>query len=403
MDNNALADRTALDRLLMVQPLWCSVATAASAVALEPLTLLHAGPPFSSSDAISQPIFNSAVVAILYEGWANTIEQAADLIQTGQVQLQPAQDRQVVTPLAAVVSPSMMMQVVCDRHDPNQIAYSPLHAGPPPAPRFGTLDWAVVDQLRWLNQTLAEALTAVLSTPIPLIPLAEQSLQAGEECHSLTRTATDALIRTLQPLLLSLPTGDAVLTFLHRSPSFFLNLWMAACKCILNAATGVPNSQIVTAMAGNGNEFGVQISNQPGDWITVSATPPRRSRLDDDSMHTHCGAIGDSAVIDALGFGGMALPYAPDLTQELQPALPIDALQLPSRLLLAEHPGFQTLRPAVGLSLRRILSAGAPPLINLAILGRDGSGMIGRGVYRPPLELFEQAAGNKKIEDVQQQ
>jgi hypothetical protein len=36
----------------------------------------------------------------------------------------------------------------------------------------------------------------------------------------------------------------------------------------------------------------------------------------------------------------------------------------------------------------RIIRAGAAPLINLAILGREGEGLLGRGIYTTPLELF---------------
>ena len=308
MATKNFAEQASVESLLKVQPIWCGVETATEAIALEPLTLLHAGPPLKNLKNLPQPIFNSAVLATLYEGWAKTIEQAQQLIRSGQVRLLPAQDLQVVTPLAAVVSPSMKLQKVSDRHNSARVAYSPIHGGSPPAMRFGTLNPAILERLQWLNHVLAPLLGAILTEPIALIPLADLVLKAGQECHSLTSAGTQALLTILEPRLKGSPQETEVISFLKNSPSFFLNLWMAACKCILQAAENEPGSSVVTAMAGNGQDFGLQLSGLPRQWVTVPAQPPHAG---EERGNQYGGAVGDSAVIDALGFGGMALSYAP--------------------------------------------------------------------------------------------
>jgi hypothetical protein len=46
----------------------------------------------------------------------------------------------------------------------------------------------------------------------------------------------------------------------------------------------------------------------------------------------------------------------------------------------------------VGLDAERVVAAAAPPIVTLGLVERTGSGgLLGRGVYRPPLELFEKA------------
>jgi hypothetical protein len=110
------------------------------------------------------------------------------------------------------------------------------------------------------------------------------------------------------------------------------------------------------------------------------------------------GAIGDSAVIDMLGLGGQRLARAPGLLAAFEAhgalgaALTAD-LQMasPERLLSLAQPLLQDAWP-LGLDAARVLAHHQSPRVMLAMLGRDGlTGLCGRGIYRPPLELFERA------------
>ncbi|MGJ3248557.1 MAG: DUF1116 domain-containing protein [Elainellaceae cyanobacterium] len=382
------ADQQALDSLMDVEPIWIELGTAQELIGLDDYTLLHAGPPIRPGDEIAPPLHHSAILATLFETWATTVEEAAHLIASGRIQLRPAQHWSVVTPLASVVSPSMVLQVIGDRHHSGYRAYSPLNGGASPALRFGTLDLTVVDRLRWLHDYLAPAFETVLHTPIDLIPIADYALASGNECHGMTAAGSEVLCKTLQPMNLA---ADA-LTFIQASPTFFLNLWMAACKCMLNAASGVKGSSLITSMAGNGREFGIILSANPDRWITAPALPPQQHSNDSMFPEQYCGAIGDSAVIDALGLGGMALAYATQFAADLQAIAPSNFGQLPQYLLAAEHPGFIASHLRVGLTAAAVQETRMTPLINLAILDQQGiNGMVGKGIYRPPLTLFERA------------
>jgi hypothetical protein len=46
----------------------------------------------------------------------------------------------------------------------------------------------------------------------------------------------------------------------------------------------------------------------------------------------------------------------------------------------------------VAVDARRVCAEAAAPLVALAMLGADGAtGFVGRGLYRPPLDLFARA------------
>ena len=93
--------------------------------------------------------------------------------------------------------------------------------------------------------------------------------------------------------------GSRVERFIAQWPIFHLNFWMAGSKCVLAAAAGVEGSAIVTAFAGNGARFGLQVGGLPGRWFTVRATPPRGKLREPHTVETCGGAYGDSALAEA--------------------------------------------------------------------------------------------------------
>lgn len=369
------ADRDALGRMHAVRPVWRGVALARDVIAFPGRTILHAGPPVIPG-RIAQPLANSAVMAILYEGWARDEASAAAMLARGDVQLLPAQDNRAMVPLAAVVSPNMAVQVVADERALDNFVISPLNGGMALAQRLGLCGRRVLSHLRWINGNLASTLEIIADRDIPLIDIADAALLEGDDCHSRTAAATSRLVKALAPRL----GGDTPeRRFLDRASGFFLNLWMAAVKCIATAGEG-DGSSVITALGGNGIEVGLKLGGRSGDWIVAPATPPAGSLLpgygDDDRL----GAIGDSALVDAMGFGAMA-------EVSLLRAAPASAGR--AGLLPMRHDGFERSRIHIGMPARAIIAEQAAPDIVLGILDRNGrGGRIGGGIYRPPLDLF---------------
>ena len=325
-------------------------------------TLLHAGPPLRG--AVPTAVRNAAVVAALFEGLAGSSAEALELLKQGHLTLAPAQDHGVVTPLAQVVSASMPLIAVGEGA---ATRYAPLVEGPPPAARFGTLSTDGAARFRHLARLAADHLApAVRARPLAVEPVVTEALAQGDDCHS----RTGALTRALLDRLPGLP--EAIRAELANNASFALTPLMAAAAWRLHDAP-------ITAIGGNGVDFGLR-ARGASQWRTAPATPPRGTLLPGADEANALGAIGDSAVIDACGLGGQALGLAPTLLEEWADSLPDYAAR--------RRPLFE---PASGtLDPERILADGRPPIINLAILGRDeASGLIGRGFHQPPLSLFD--------------
>ncbi|MBE1285215.1 MAG: DUF1116 domain-containing protein [Rhodobacteraceae bacterium] len=377
------ADRLAFDKAMVTQPVWNRFNTAGEALGLPENVLLHAGPPFPDIPSVTRPILNSACVAAVFEGLARDFDQAEAMIGAGEILLKPAQDHDVVTPLAAVVSASMPLHTVYDAWRGQQRVYAPINGGSRPAMRLGLRSEAVLNHIRWLNTRFLDVLQGGLAEGIALVPLAVMGLQGGDDCHGKTPVAGAALAAELIDRSPNGVQDEDALEFLHSSPSLFLNLWMAATKIMMKLAEGIGGSSFVTAAGGNGLETGIQISALPGRWFTVPATPPVGAFDVDLPPDRALGAIGDSAVVDAFGLGAMAR----GLTQPEDPA----ALRS-SALSVQAHPYFRSMNIKLGSTARAAVEEGVGPIISLGILDRKGdAGRLGGGLYDMPVTPFEAA------------
>ena len=180
--------------------------------------------------------------------------------------------------------------------------------------------------------------------------------------------------------LRGLGAGDA--GQLTAMPAFVLPLLMAAAFAALRTRCCE-----IDAIGGNGLEFGVRRRGESA-WRRAPAEPPRGLLFGDagaGAAPTPLGAIGDSAVIDFCGLGGQALSVAPLLAREWSAVLPADALARRERVI----------DPDTGIvDAERVALSGIAPLINLGLIDRDGAaGLIGRGFYSPPVELFSRRRG----------
>ena len=376
-------DRLAFDRAMVTQPVWNRFDLARDATGIADNVLLHAGPPFPDPGEITRPILNSACVAAVYEGLAPSLDAAERMISSEEILLKPAQDANVVTPLAAVVSASMPLHSVYDAWRGQHRTFAPINGGNRPALRLGLRSEAVLEHIRWLNTRCLDVLQGGLAEGIALVPLAVEGLKGGDDCHGRTPVAGAALVRELIDRSPKGIEDDEVLGFLKGSPSVFLNLWMAATKLMMSRAEGVRGSGFVTAAGGNGRNVGIQVSAFPGHWYTVPATPPEGAFDVDLPQSRALGAIGDSAVVDAFGLGAMA---------NLRTEPPTSAKSVHG-MSVGEHPYFRGTGLKLGTSAMAVAESGHAPRISLGILDRKGEmGRIGGGLYQLPVMPFKQAA-----------
>ncbi len=334
---------------------------------LPPEVLLHAGPPLRGSPP--PPLMNAAIQALLFEQRAASAAEARELILRREILLQPAQHYRVATPLAQVVSASMPLVVVVQE---GEVCCAPVLEGPAPALRFGCAAAECVQRLRdigaWLERSVAPL---VRREPPALDELIRIAVAAGDECHARTGAANEALISSLSGL------DSAGAERLRSNPAFVLPILMAAAAAALRT-----RRSSVAAIGGNGSDFGV-LFHAESSWRQARADAPRGVRFASGQGLTPLAAIGDSAVIDFCGLGGQALCIAPLLAAEWHAVLPEDALFRRDSIV----------DPDSGMvDAARVARSANAPLINLAILDQQGAaGLIGRGIYPPPLELFTPA------------
>jgi hypothetical protein len=315
--------------------------------ALPPRTLLHAGPPFRST--VPAPVINAAVQALLFEALAADEVEARRLLSQGDIVLRPAQDYGVVTPLAQVVSASMLLSAVKQQ---TQIAYGVLLEGSAPALRFGSAASLCRERLAALNAEVARCVAPrVRHAPVDVADVIRRAVARGDECHARTAAANDELVSALHGL------EPPIALRLRAIPAFVLPILMAGAAAALRH-----HRCTIEALGGNGVDFGFR---RRGDsaWRQLPAEAPRGERWPGRETVVPLPAIGDSVLIDFCGLGAQA-----------------DAPAL--RLALLD--------PSTGLvDPARIAGGAGVPLFNLAILDDAGeAGLIGRGIYTPQAELF---------------
>ena len=366
-------------------------------------TLLHAGPPIEWK-RMCGPMQGAIVGAILYEGWETDAGRARSLAASGKIRFAPCHHHDAVGPMAGIISPSMPVLIVRNTARGN-IAYSNLNEGLGKVLRFGANGPEAINRLEWMRDTLAPVLAAGLRVlgPLELKPLMAQALHMGDEVHNRNAAATGLLIKKLVPALLrsGAPAADvaAAVEFIAANDHFFLNVSMAACKAMLDAAANVAGSSMVTAMCRNGVDFGIRIAGTGAAWFTAPAPLVDGLYFPGYSIGDAAPDLGDSAITETAGLGGFAMAAAPAIVKFVggTPADAVANTMAMTHITLGRNGAFTL--PALnfggtpaGIDARRVTDTGIQPVINTGIAHRDaGVGQIGAGVTRAPLSCFSQA------------
>ena len=397
------ANRKAYAVYLAAQPVLEGIGIARQALRMGNRTILHAGPPIEWK-RMCGPMQGAIVGAILFEGWAPDAQRARALAASGRIRFAPCHHHDAVGPMAGIISPSMPVWIVRNTARGNR-AFSNLNEGLGKVLRFGANSTEVLDRLKWMQGTLAPVLQAGLKVlgPLELKPLMAQALHMGDEVHNRNAAATGLLIKKLVPALLKsgAPAADvaAAIEFIAGNDHFFLNLSMAACKSMLDAAAGVKGSSMVTVMCRNGVDFGIRVSGTGTSWHTSPAPVVNGLYFPGYSIADAAPDLGDSAITETAGLGGFAMAAAPAIVKFVggTPADAIANTMAMTHITLGRNGAFTL--PAInfggtpaGIDVRKVADTGILPVINTGIAHREaGVGQIGAGVTRAPMPCFSQA------------
>jgi hypothetical protein len=397
------ANRTAVERITSAEPRWVGITTARDAVGIERGQFLHAGPPITW-DRASGPLRGALIAAMLYEGMADSPEQAEAIGERGELELAPCHEHAAVGPMAGVVSPSMPMFAIRNEAFGNT-AYCTLNEGLGKVLRYGAYGPEVIERLRWMERVLGPAMAAAVERlgSLDLRAVIVQAMQMGDELHNRNRAASALFVREVVPPLLEAgidPSDLAdVVRFINGNEHFFLNLGMPAAKSALDPARDLPGSSVVTAMARNGTDFGIQVSGTGSRWFTAPAAVPDGLYLGDYGPDDANPDIGDSTITETGGMGGFAMAAAPAIVRFVggQASDALDATRRMYSIALGEHPHFQIpilefRGTPVGIDVTRVVRTGTVPAVNTGIAGKvAGTGQVGAGLVTPPIEVFADA------------
>ena len=397
------ANALAAQRMTASTAALVDVVSAKDALGLERGTFLHAGPPLTWERA-SGPMRGALIGAVLFEGLADTPEQAQERLAAGAFTFEPCHHRNAVGPMAGVVSPSMWMYELRDEvHDGT--SWCSLNEGLGKVLRFGAYSAEVVDRLRWMTEVLGPLLRQAVRSigSVDITAILAQMLQMGDEGHNRNRAGSLMLLRDLLPGLITAqaPSSDIAdaVRFSGANEHFFLNLGMPAAKLATMAAHGIPGSTIVTTMARNGTDFGIRVSGTGEQWFTAPANTPEGLFLGDFGPQDANPDIGDSAIMETGGIGGFAMAAAPAIVRFVGGDVPF-ALRTTQRMYEiteTEHPMFQVpilefRGTPTGIDVTKVARTGILPQINTGMAGRvPGTGQVGAGLVTPPAECFPAA------------
>ena len=364
-------------------------------------TVLHAGPPVAWENMCG-PMKGCIIGASIYEGWAKTREEAAEFAASGALEFAPCHNHRSVGPMSGIITPSMPVHVI--RNEAFGIeTYSNLYEGVGKVLRHGAFDDDVLARLTWMNGELAPLMAEAIrrSGGIDIKNLIAEALHMGDELHNRNRASSSRYVLAMVPHMAAIGKGnlERAFTFMDSSGHFSLNAVMASCKAMLSAGAGIEDSTIVTVMARNGTEFGIQVSGLGDQWFTAPAPVIDGVFVPGFGPEDACPDLGDSAITETTGLGSLAMAAAPSVVQLVggSPKFATETTMRMYEITAGEHDTFKI--PPLdfrgtpcGIDIRKVVETGIQPVINTGIAHKEpGIGQVGAGLTAAPMECFVKA------------
>ena len=367
--------------------------------------ILHAGPPVEYKN-MPDPMQGSCVGAVLFEEWADNEADARKMLENGEIKFIPCHHVNAVGPMGGITSPNMAVFVVENVTGGNR-AYCTMNEGIGKVLRFGAYSEEVIDRLRWMRDVLGPTLGKALRSMengLAINPLIAKAVAMGDEFHQRNIAASLAFLKEMAPIITKMDMDEKdrydVIKFLADTDQFFLNIMMATGKAVMDDARTGTDGTVVTAMCRNGYEFGIRIAGMGDEWFTGPVNTPQGLYFTGYDGEDACPDMGDSAITETFGVGGMAMIAAPAVTRFVGAGGYEDALRTSNEMMeivIDRNPNFTV--PTwnfqgicLGIDARKVVEKGITPVINTGIAHKiAGYGQIGAGTVHPPIECFEKA------------
>jgi len=350
------------------------------------------------------PMRGAVMGALIYEGLAQSPDEAIKLAASGDIGFSPCHEHSAVGPMAGVISASMPVFVLKNEEHGN-LGYCTMNEGLGKVLRYGAYGPDVVKKLKWMETVLYPVLKKAVAKvgKVDLKNIIAQALHMGDEVHNRNRAATSLFYRALAPAVVRTApdpeTAATVLEFINGNDHFFLNLSMPASKVSLDAARDIPESSLLVAMARNGTDFGIQLSGTGDEWFTGPAPVPDALFFPGFTKADANPDIGDSAITETNGLGGFAIAASPAIVQFVggSAADAVNFTRAMYEITEAENNVYQI--PALnfrgsptGIDAIKVLEKGIFPVIDTGVAHREpGIGQVGAGILSAPPKPFQKA------------
>jgi hypothetical protein len=398
------ANEQALHIILNSRPFLVGLDTAINVIpGMKKNLILHAGPPITW-ERMCGPMRGAVMGALMYEGLAQTPEDAKKLAASGDIEYAPCHEHAAVGPMAGIVAPSMPVWILKNEEYGNY-GYCTLNEGLGKVLRYGAYSPEVLERLKWMESVLYPVLQKAVTQlgRIDLKNLIAQALHMGDEVHNRNRAGTSLFYRVLAPAIVRTcddsEAAAKVLEFIHGNDHFFLNLSMPVCKVALDAARNIEHSSLLTVMARNGTDFGIQLSGTGDDWFTGPALVPDALFFAGFTKDDANPDIGDSSITETGGLGGFAIAAAPAIVQFVGGAAN-DALNYTRQMYeisagentVYQIPALNFRGTPTGIDVIKVIEKNMLPFIDTGVAHKEpGVGQVGAGVLNAPLAPFQKA------------
>jgi hypothetical protein len=190
---------------------------------------------------------------------------------------------------------------------------------------------------------------------------------------------------------------DAI-DYIANTPRFFYCLGQGACRTATLANNGRAYSTVVSAMCGNGVEYGIKIAALGDRWFTAEA-PYIHGKYNSPEFNIDMQLpwIGDSCTVECAGMGGFAAAASPivcnlrglSMEESIAQTREMEKISVAKNTSYTiPNMGFESLPCAI--DMLKVIKTGITPCIHGGMIAKDG-GLLGAGMARIPMECFEKA------------
>lgn len=402
-DKIEAANKTAIERMIAAEPYFIGILPVRDVVpGMKPNMILHAGPPIEWERMI--PAQKKGIIGgVLHERLAKDEREALGMIESGEIEIESANDHFCCGAGVGIVTYNMAINVSRDKVTGLEGYCIPFEG------RVGLGVWGVYNEevernLQLIEHEFAPAVTEALAITggINVRNIIAKGLQMSDEMHTRQTAGGLLLVNEIVPLLLkSKCSNDVVIRCIEQFTSterWFHPLALASAVAISRTAMDIPYSTVVTANVQNGVETGIKISSMGQKWFCAPSPTFVGSYFSSQwGPEDATPFMGDSTVSEVVGMGGFAAAASPIVLQLRNGGYREAIAQSEEMKLISvgTNPNYPLplldfTGPGIGIDIRKIVELGITPICHGGIISKEG-GQIGAGAARFPIDHYVKA------------